>query len=329
MSKIIVIGASAGGVLALQRLAAELPAGLGVPVLVVLHVGAHPSVLPELMSASGPLPAAHAQTGQELEAGRIYIAPPDHHMLVAGTAIRLNRGPKEHHSRPAIDPLFLSAALSRGADVIGVILTGMLDDGTFGLQAIKECGGTAVVQDPTEAAEPSMPLSALENVEVDHCIGLADMAALLTSLASVPPAASSPRRREERLNHERALMLFEGDAMEHLTAIAKPSPFVCPDCRGGLWEVDQSKPVRYRCHTGHAFTIRTLQHALWSASDEAVWAALRALQEKGELIKHMAMSAKAAGDEQRARRLKAVADQIDGQAKQVHRVIEQAPLPVE
>src|ERR1700712_180297 len=152
MSKIIVIGASAGGVSALQELVAILPADLAAPVLVVLHIGAHPSTLPELLSARGPLAAQHGQDGEVLEGGRIYIAPPDHHMLLVGDRLGLNRGPKEHHARPAIDPLFLSAALSRGTDVIGVILTGMLDDGTFGLQAIKACGGAAVVQDPREAA---------------------------------------------------------------------------------------------------------------------------------------------------------------------------------
>ena len=324
----MVLGASAGGVQALQRLAADLPADFPVPLLVVLHVGAHPSVLPELMSAWGPVPAAHGRDGQRLEPGRIYVAPPDHHMLVIGDAIRLNRGPKEHHSRPAIDPLFVSAALSCGADVIGVILTGMLDDGTFGLQAVKQCGGTAVVQDPADAAEPSMPLSAIEHVEVDHCVRLSALAALLTSLASVSPSPAAPRDHQ-RLRHEQGLALFQGDAMEHLTAIGKPSTFVCPDCRGGLWEIDQSKPVRYRCHTGHAFTIRTLQHALWASADESVWAALRALQEKSQLIKHMATLARASGDEPRAVHLAAVALAIDRQAEQVHGVVEQAPLPIE
>ena len=328
MSRIIVIGASAGGVPALQSLAEDLPASLPAPVLVVLHVGAHPSVLPELLAAKGPLPAAHAQHGQELEPGRIYVAPPDHHMLVVDDRVCLNRGAKEHHSRPAIDPLFLSAALSRGADVIGVILTGRLDDGTFGLQAIKQCGGIAVVQDPADAAEPSMPRSALEHVEVDHCVRLTDMAPLLSSLASISPSTTSARD-EESLRHEQAVMLLQGDGMEHLKAIGKPSPFVCPDCRGGLWELNASNPARYRCHTGHAFTIRTLQHALWLTADDSVWTALRALNEKSALIKHMARLARASGDEQRAMQLEAVAEQIDSQSETLHRAVEQSPLPLE
>lgn len=328
MSKLIVIGASAGGVFALRRLAAGLSADLPVPVLVVLHVGTHPSVLPTLLSASGALPASHARDRQRMEPGHIYIAPPDHHLLVIGDALRLDRGPKEHHSRPAIDPLFLSAALSHGPGVIGVVLTGMLDDGTFGLQAIKQCGGIAVVQDPAEAAEPSMPLSALENVDVDHCVGIANLPALLTSLASVP-SAPAPRRDRQRLEHEQALMLFEGDALEHLTAIADPSPFVCPDCRGGLWEIKDSSPVRYRCHTGHAFTIRTLQHALWTAADDSVWTALRALQEKRLLFNHMAKLASRSGDEAKASRMESVAAEIEVQVRHLRSVLEEAPAPVE
>jgi two-component system chemotaxis response regulator CheB len=249
-------------------------------------------------------------------------------MLVVDDRICLNRGAKEHHSRPAIDPLFLSAALSRGADVIGVILTGRLDDGTFGLQAVKQCGGIAVVQDPAEAAEPSMPRSALENVEVDHCVRLTDMAPLLCSLASMSPATTSVRDTE-RLRHEQAVMLLQGDGMEHLKAIGKPSPFVCPDCRGGLWEVNDANPTRYRCHTGHAFTIRTLQHALWSTADDSVWTALRALNEKSALIKHMARLARARGDEQHAMQLETVAEQIDSQSETLHQAVEQSPLPLE
>ena len=177
--KIVVIGASMGGVPALRTLVSSLPEDFPAPLLVVLHIGNFPSILPELLAARCPLTAAHAVDGEKLEPGRIYIAPPDQHMVVDGRTVRLNRGPKEHHSRPAIDPLFVSAALSHGPGVIGVILTGMLDDGTSGLQAIKRCGGVAIVQDPKEAEAPSMPLSALRHVRVDHCAPVADIAALL------------------------------------------------------------------------------------------------------------------------------------------------------
>jgi two-component system chemotaxis response regulator CheB len=298
-------------------------------VLVVLHVGAHPSALPEVLSYCGRLPVAHAHDGQGLEPGRIYVAPPDHHMLVVDNSLRLNRGPKEHHARPAIDPLFLSAALARGPQVIGVVLTGMLDDGTFGLQAIKRCGGTAVVQDPADAAEPSMPLSALRHVEVDHCVALDELARLLADLASAQPSTAG-WPRDQRLQHEQHVMLFEGrDAMEHLSAIATPSPFVCPDCHGGLWEIADSDPVRYRCHVGHGFSIRTLQHQLWGAADDSVWEAIRALQEKGQLIRRMADLHRASGDQRGADALEKTVETIKEQAIGLRLLVEKTPLPVE
>ncbi|MBT2322324.1 chemotaxis protein CheB [Variovorax paradoxus] len=179
-SNLIVIGASVGGVNAMLGLAAALPPDFPAPILFVQHIGAHPSRLPELVSAQGPNPAVAPQDGEVPAAGTIYIAPPDHHMLLEDGAIRLSRGPKEHHARPAIDPLFRSAALCCGRRAVGVILTGALDDGTAGLRAIKQCGGIAVVQDPQDAIEPSMPLSALACVDPDFVVPLAGMAQLLT-----------------------------------------------------------------------------------------------------------------------------------------------------
>lgn len=328
MSRVIVIGASSGGVSALQRLAASLPADLPAPVVVVLHIGAYRSMLPELLSYRGPLPAHHAQDGEAVQPGRIYVAPPEHHLLLVAGTVRLTRGPKEHHARPAIDPLFLSAALSHGADVVGVVLTGMLDDGTFGLQAIKRCGGTAVVQDPGEAVQPSMPLSALQHVEVDHCVPLATMGALLGSLANVRPSHARAAH-DESLRHEQAIMLFEGNGMEHLSAVATPSPFACPDCHGGLWEISGSDPLRFRCQVGHGFTIRSLQHAHWSVTDDAVWTALRALQEKSEMIRRMASIERSRGEAERAASLEEIARQIDDQCQGLHALTDKSPMPVE
>ena len=198
--------------------------------------------MPELLSRSGPLPATHAKDGEVIAASHIYLGPPDHHLTVDSAGrLRLSRGPKEHHSRPAIDPLFRSAALAYGPAVVGVVLTGRLDDGTAGLQAIKQCGGIAVVQDPPDAIEPSMPASALRYVEVDHCVPLNSMAHLLNSLvrtrvlSPAMPTALTPE-------HEHALSLAHGEPLQHLHAIATPSPFVCPDCRGGLWEISGAQP---------------------------------------------------------------------------------------
>lgn len=189
-NRVVVLGASAGGVTALQRIVTGLPRDFPAPILIVLHIGAHESTLPELLSQRGVLRATFGADGESVEPARIYVAPPNRHMLLHGERIALSDGPKENYTRPAIDPLFLSAALSRGPDVIGVVLTGRLDDGTAGLAAIKRCGGIAVVQDPADAQAPSMPMSALRDVDVDHKATLEEIPALLVSLAGAPCGAS-------------------------------------------------------------------------------------------------------------------------------------------
>lgn len=180
--RLVVIGASAGGIAALMELAHALPMRFGAPVCVVQHVGANRSHLPELLSSHGPLPAVHARDLQRLEPGCIYVAPPDHHLLVEGRFLRLTQSEREHHTRPAIDPLFRSAALGWGARVIGVVLSGCMDDGSEGLAAIKRCGGTAIVQDPATAQEPSMPQCAIEATAVDFVGSVAAIAELLSEL---------------------------------------------------------------------------------------------------------------------------------------------------
>src|SRR4051812_25007727 len=183
----IVIGASSGGVAALIQLTAALPADLEAVVGIVLHVGTQYSILPELLSRSGSWRAVHAQQGQALERGTLYVAPPDHHMLFTANTLRLSRGPRENHARPALDPLFRSVALEWRERAIGVVLTGDLDDGTAGLGAIKACGGIAIVQDPATSFQPSMPASALANVRIDHCLPLEDIAPMLVRLVRSDP----------------------------------------------------------------------------------------------------------------------------------------------
>lgn len=268
----IVIGASSGGVSALLDLASRLPRDLPAAVGMVLHVGTQHSILPELLSARGVLPAMHPTDGQPLKPGAIYVAPPDYHMLFTEDVVRLSRGPRENYARPAIDPLFRSAALSWRERAIGVVLTGNLDDGTAGLQAIKECGGSVVVQDPADATEPSMPASALASVNTDLCLPLADIPAALVQLAGSEPVAQ-PAPVPDRLAREQAI--FEGrQKMENLVAVGTPSSLTCPDCGGGLWEVKDAKPLRYRCHTGHAFSARSLENAQTDAAERngsSVW----------------------------------------------------------
>jgi two-component system chemotaxis response regulator CheB len=330
MNRLIVIGASAGGVPALLDLTAGLPADLPAAVLIVLHVGTYRSVLPSLLSSRCPLPVRHAIDGEPLSAGRVWVAPPDHHLLVMDGRIGLNRGPKEHGSRPAIDPLFRSAAIASGPAVIGVVLTGMLDDGTPGLQAIKSRGGTAVVQDPDEAFAPSMPRSALRFVEVDHCVPLALMPALLASLAGGPPAAVvTPAAGDDVVADEQDIALGKGNAMEKLSAIARPSDLVCPDCHGGLWKILDSRPERYRCHTGHAFTLRTLQQAMYTASDEAGWNFLRALQERTMVLERMEDACRNEGDLDAAVRIATARDMLAGQVEAMRELLEAGAEPVD
>ncbi|CAN5659399.1 hypothetical protein BH11PSE8_BH11PSE8_24300 [soil metagenome] len=223
-------------------------------------------------------------------------------MMVAGDVIQSSRGPKEHHTRPAIDPLFRSAALARGGSVVGVVLTGMMDDGTQGLQAIKACGGTAVVQSPADAFCAEMPLSALRHVAVDHCVALAELPALLTALTHLEQD-TMPLPIPERLRHEQALAGGAGNPLKHLAPIATPSTFTCPDCHGSLWKVTDSTPERLICHIGHGYSLLTLMHAMTQKTDEAVWSALRALQEQGLLLQHSAMHEREQGNEEEAARL--------------------------
>jgi two-component system, chemotaxis family, protein-glutamate methylesterase/glutaminase len=287
-NRVIVIGASAGGVDALLRIVPALGKDFPAPVLIVLHIGTHHSILPKLLNTKGANRAMFAETGMLPRPGEIYVAPPDRHLLLESGVLQLHRGPKEHHTRPAIDPLFRSAALDYGPRAVGVVLTGMMDDGTAGLQAIKACGGVAVVQDPNEAREPEMPRSAIAHVPVDHVTKIDAMADLLNSLAQAVDTRESVQA-PEWLRIERAISLGRAN-MQELTTIANPSAFTCPDCGGALFEFKERYPVRFICHTGHAFSLSSLVTAQTELTDEALWTMIRALQEKEALLRRVAES---------------------------------------
>ena len=324
--KIVVAGASAGGVRALQELAAQLGPDFPAPVLAVQHIGSHTSILPSLLVRKARMPASHAAEGEEPRAGHVHLAPPDHHMTLKDGRIRLTRGPKENHARPAIDPLFRSAAAEYGPRVIGVLLTGLLDDGTAGLQAIKAGGGMAVVQHPSDAQAPSMPASAMRFVDVDHAVPLNEMGALLRQLVASVEERAHPGF-DTGFAHEIDLTLNEGDPMTHLKAIGRPSTFVCPDCDGALWEIAGSRPPRFRCHTGHGYTLRTLQHAQSDATDEALWSAFRALQEKEMLLR--ALSDAGGSPEVGEGAWLREAEEVARHARELRRLLERVPPPPE
>lgn len=283
-SRVIVIGTSAGGLDALFHIVPDLAPDLGAPILVVQHIGAHPSELPALLSWRGPLPAVFAEDGARPQDGTIYVAPPDYHLLLDEGVLRLFRGPKEHFARPAIDPLFRSAAISSGSGVVGVILTGMLDDGSAGLRAVVACGGTSIVQDPAEAAEPSMPRSAMAGVRVDHVVRLEAIAPLLNQLTK-PVDASGIAPKWLRVEH--AISLGQA-GFEQLKKIGTASGFTCPDCGGALFELRPGDRSRFLCHTGHAFSLRTLAASQEELTEETLWAGLRAVQEKEAILHRLA-----------------------------------------
>jgi two-component system, chemotaxis family, protein-glutamate methylesterase/glutaminase len=315
----IVIGASSGGVSALLDLTAGLPRDLNAVVGVVLHVGNQHSILPELLSRRSPWPARHAHDDQSLQPGTLYVAPPDHHMLFCGSTIRLSRGPRENRARPALDPLFRSAALAWRERVIGVVLTGDLDDGTAGLAAIKACGGLAIVQDPQTAFEPSMPSCALANVAVDYCLALPEIAPTLARLVA-GGAAREPARAASGVAHEQAI--FEGrEPMDNLARVAQPSSLTCPDCGGGLWEIKDTKPLRYRCHTGHAYSAKALDSAQAKTAEHALWSSVRALQEREMLLRRLANVAEATGDKAQAEVGRLQADRVKAQVEELSRMV--------
>ncbi len=297
---IITMGASAGGVEALADLVSRLPADLPAAIFIVLHLPAYgTSVLPAILSRRGALPARHPTDGEPVRNGQIYVAPPDHHLLVSEGQVRLTRGPAENGHRPAIDTLFRSAARAYGERVVGVVLSGSLDDGTAGLQAIKMRGGIALVQDPDEALFASMPRSAMENVAVDYVQPLAEMAATLTRLASHPVSqegisAVANDFVKQRLETETKIAALDMEAIES-PRDGHPSVFSCPDCHGVLWEVQEGRLTRYRCRVGHAFSPVSLLAAQSATLEEALWVALRALEENAAMADRMSERADGRG----------------------------------
>lgn len=248
---IIVIGASAGGVEALMSVVRGLPRDLPAALFVVLHVPPDgESVLPKILSHAGPLPAVHPQDGDAIEHGHIYVAPPDYHLLVERGRVRVIRGPRENRYRPAVDPLFRSAARAYGPRVVGVILSGMLDDGAAGLAAIHARGGIGVAQDPDDALFPGMPTSAMRHDHPTHIVPATEIGPLLTRLAHEPTREVEKAAVSEALEKETAIAALDMGAIGDPDKPGKPSVFGCPECGGVLWEMDEGPLPRYRCRVG-------------------------------------------------------------------------------
>jgi two-component system chemotaxis response regulator CheB len=288
---IVVIGTSAGGMAALNKIATALPADFPGSVFIVMHLSPESlGGLPDFLAKAGPLPAAHAHDGEPVKLGRIYVAPPDCHLIVGADRLRVTRGPKENRFRPAVDPLFHSAALAFGPRVAGVVLTGYLDDGTAGLAAIKRAGGIAIVQDPIEAEAPYMPRSALRHVKVDHCVKLAEIAPLLVKLATTAAAvgeASREGKMPKEFVIETEIATDDQVAAMRVRELGEASMFTCPECHGALIRLRDHSPLRFRCHTGHAFTADSLVAALTESVEDSLWGSVRSLQEQAMLLNHL------------------------------------------
>lgn len=289
---VVVIGASAGGIETLQALCAGLPADLNASIMIAMHTSPFSNgLLPRVLGRAGPLPASFPKDGEAIRKGRIYIAPPDYHLIVERGRLRTIQGPRENHNRPAIDPLFRSAAVAYGPRVIGVILTGLLDDGTSGLMVVRAHGGRTIVQDPTTALFPAMPTHALERVPDSFVVPVEEIPGLLVELVSEHVDAASGGNPDVLAERESRIAELDMTEIGNDKHPGHESQFACPECGGVLWEIDQLGLLRFRCRVGHAYTARHLDAEQRQAIEAALWAALRALEESASLYRKMAQRA--------------------------------------
>lgn len=302
------IGASAGGLKPLREVVGALPADLPAAVFVVLHIAATgTSVLPQILQRGSRLDVVRAEDGMEVRRGRVYVAPPDRHLVVEtgheqGGALRvcLTRGPRENGHRPAIDPLLRSLAAAFGPRAAGLILSGTRDDGTLGIAQIVQAGGRALVQDPDEAEYPSMPATAISASAIDAALPAAELAAALTALVHGVALADPPRRLAGAGTH--------GLGTPFSTS-GDPLKITCPDCGGVLTEEDEAGVVHFRCHVGHVFSPRSLLALHADGVERAMWTAARGLEDRAVLLTNLANRARGTGNER-------TAEQFDRHARQ-------------
>lgn len=315
---IVVIGTSAGGLKALSAVLRELPADIGAALFVVQHLAAdQKSYLPELLSDITDLPVSSPGDDEPFERGHVYVAAPDHHLLLTQNTVRVLRGPQENRFRPSIDALFRSAARSHGSRVIGMVLTGYLDDGTVGLQTIQKRGGITVVQDPAEAEYPSMPRTALRYVNVDYTTPVAEAGALLIRLVAEPaPAAerfpTTPAIEIESNIAEQVMNTKE--FLDNVERIGERTTYTCPDCNGAIWQIGDEEPLKLRCHVGHSFTGEVFSAEQSRNVESALWSAIRIMEEKVTFSRQLA-------ERKRSRSMKEAADEYDAEADALDREV--------
>jgi two-component system chemotaxis response regulator CheB len=330
---IVAIGASAGGIQVLLDLVRALPDDFPAALLVVVHIGTRKSVLPQLLDRAGALPAAYAQQGEPILPGRIYLAPPDTHLLVEDGHMVLSSGPRENRFRPAIDTLFRSVAQDFGPRVVGIVLSGALTDGTVGLAAIKACGGVTIVQDPAEAIISAMPASALAEVNIDHVLTTAGIQDFLMSLDrstnSLPAPATNPRPLEPSLATEIIEARLEAQSRDHRPTDGA-TMYTCPDCGGTLWQVDEGAVLRFQCHVGHGWSWNALLEQKSDQLESAIWATSRLFAERSVLRRQIAArSEQIAPDDASRTELERLAENDDAYASRLQEIVsEMAEKPL-
>jgi two-component system, chemotaxis family, protein-glutamate methylesterase/glutaminase len=296
---LIAMGASAGGLQVLLDVASRLQPDMPAAIMVVVHLPPyHRSQLAELLAKAGPLPATAAKHGERIDEGHIYVAPPDRHMLVRNGHIELDRGPRENRARPAIDPLFRSAARAYRSNVAGVVLSGMQGDGTVGLMAIKSQGGMTIVQDPNESIYSAMPERAIQYVGVDRIASAQEIPELLMEFARAPRAPFQRTITENPfIDPEKQLIQPDLVLQAEGARGGEVSTYSCPDCGGTLWQLDEGPAVSFQCHVGHSYSPEMLVIEKSESLETALWSAVRTLVERATLTRQLANRLRKGGRE--------------------------------
>lgn len=280
MHDIVVIGASAGGIGALKEITSGLSADLDAAIFVVVHVSPDSSgLLANILNRRSKIPAHQAEDGEAIRPGRIYVAAPDRHLLLESNEVRVVNGPRHNRHRPAIDLLFRTAARHFGERVVGVVLTGFLDDGSSGLLAIHNAGGTTIIQSPDDAEVASMPKSALEQVQPDYCVPLTEIANIINRLAGVEAKPMAHRSNHKKKTQKKRTQ----------------TPFTCPDCHGTIWEVEENGDICFECRVGHSYSPEGMFQANDEDVERSLWVALRSLEESAALERRLAETAQKRG----------------------------------
>lgn len=323
---IIAVGASAGGIRALRTLLQDLPPDLPAAMLVTVHLNpsANEDAVARAIQGSALLPVAVAREGDEVVSGRVFLAPPDRHLIVDGSRLLVRRGPMENSSRPAIDPMLRSVACSFRGRAIGVLLTGYLDDGVSGLIAVKRCGGLVVVQDPEDAEYPDMPRHAVERAAPDHITRLNGLPRLLCEAIARSAGPMVPAPRDLAL--EVQIAARHGCGMGPGGETGELSALTCPECHGSMREIRDGGSVRYRCHTGHAYSLESLAHSQDHEVERALVSALRALEERARMLQRMSRDTMSGGRDRIAARFAGQAREYDEQAALIRKtLVDRAP----